>query len=68
MSPIAYIALIIAVAVVLFVWNKIPVVVVAMGVALALWASGVLTIGQSLSGFGDPAVGDGGGFSGVGNH
>ncbi len=56
MSPIAYIAVIIAVAVVLFVWNKIPVVVVAMGVALALWATGVLTIGQSLSGFGDPAV------------
>ncbi|MCO5063885.1 MAG: SLC13 family permease [Rhizobiaceae bacterium] len=56
MSPITYIALIIAVAVVLFVWNKIPVVIVAMGVALALWASGVLTIGQALSGFGDPAV------------
>ena len=56
MSPIAYIAVIIAAAVVLFVWNKIPVVIVAMGVALALWATGVLTIGQSLSGFGDPAV------------
>lgn len=56
MSPIAYTASIIAVAIVLFVWNKIPVVLVAMGTALSLWATGVLTIGQSLSGLGDPAV------------
>ncbi|WP_159948844.1 SLC13 family permease [Rhizobium sp. 18065] len=56
MSPIAYIAIIIASAVVLFVWNKLPVVVIAMMTALSLWASGVLTLGQSLSGFGDPAV------------
>ncbi|UJW76973.1 SLC13 family permease [Rhizobium sp. SL42] len=56
MSPIAYIAIIIVSAVVLFVWNKLPVVVIAMLTALSLWASGVLTLGQSLSGFGDPAV------------
>lgn len=56
MSPIAYTATIIAVAVVLFVWNKLPVVFVAMLTALALWATGVLTIGQALGGFGDPAV------------
>ena len=56
MSPIAYTATIIAVVVVLFVWNKLPVVVVAMATALALWATGVLTIGQALGGFGDPAV------------
>ncbi|WP_160010205.1 SLC13 family permease [Rhizobium sp. 18055] len=56
MSPIAYTATIIAVAVVLFVWNKLPVVFVAMLTALSLWASGVLTLGQSLGGFGDPAV------------
>ncbi len=56
MSPIAYTATIIAVAVVLFVWNKLPVVVVAMLTALALWATGVLTINQALGGFGDPAV------------
>ena len=56
MSPIAYTATIIAVAVVLFVSNKLPVVVVAMLTALALWASGVLTLGQALGGFGDPAV------------
>lgn len=56
MSPIAYTATIIAVAVVLFVSNKLPVVVVAMLTALALWACGVLTLGQALGGFGDPAV------------
>ncbi|MBP1870339.1 di/tricarboxylate transporter [Ensifer adhaerens] len=56
MSPIAYTATIIAVAVVLFVWNKLPVVFVAMLTALALWATGVLTLGQALGGFGDPAV------------
>lgn len=56
MSPIAYTATIIVVAVVLFVWNKLPVVFVAMLTALALWASGVLTLGQALGGFGDPAV------------
>jgi di/tricarboxylate transporter len=56
LSPITYTALIIVVAVVLFVWNRLPVVFVAIAVALALWATGVLTLGQSLAGFGDPAV------------
>jgi di/tricarboxylate transporter len=42
--------------VILFVWNKLPVVVIAMGTALALWATGVLTLGQALGGLGDPAV------------
>ena len=56
MSPIAYTAAIIAVVVVLFIWNRLPVVVVAMATAMALWATGVLTIGQALGGFGDPAV------------
>jgi di/tricarboxylate transporter len=56
LSPIAVTGLIVAAAVVLFVWNRIPVVLVAMGVALALWAGGVLTLNQSLAGLGDPAV------------
>ncbi|UVF21645.1 SLC13 family permease [Microvirga terrae] len=56
MSPITYIAVIIAAAVVLFVWNRLPVVVVAMATALALWATQVLTLEQALGGFGDPAV------------
>jgi di/tricarboxylate transporter len=56
LSPIASTAAIIGIAIVLFIWNKLPVVVVAMLTALALWASGVLTLGQALGGLGDPAV------------
>jgi di/tricarboxylate transporter len=56
LSPIAYTGIIIAAAVVLFIWNRIPVVVVAMLTALALWATGVLTLPQALGGLGDPAV------------
>lgn len=56
MSDITTIAVIIAAAVVLFVWNRLPVVIVAMGVSLALYGSGLLTLGQALAGFGDPAV------------
>ena len=56
MSPIAWTAVIIIVAVVLFIWNRLPVVLVAMSTALALWATGVLTLGQALGGLGDPAV------------
>lgn len=56
MTPIAYTGVIIAVAIVLFVSNRLHVVIVSMLVALALWATGVLTIGQALAGFGDPAV------------
>ncbi|UZF93633.1 SLC13 family permease [Bosea sp. NBC_00550] len=56
MSPIAYTGIIIAIAVVLFITNKVPVVLVAMGTALGLWATGVLTLPQALGGLGDPAV------------
>ncbi len=42
--------------VVLFVWNRLPVELVAMGSALALFALGVLTLPEALAGFGDPAV------------
>ncbi len=56
MSPIAYTGIIIAAAVVLFVSNRIPVVIVAMLTALALWATDVLSLPQALGGFGDPAV------------
>ncbi|MFO1036230.1 MAG: SLC13 family permease [Geminicoccaceae bacterium] len=47
---------IVGVIVVLFVWDRLPVIVVAMAAALALYATGVLTLNQSLAGFGDPAV------------
>jgi Na+/H+ antiporter NhaD/arsenite permease-like protein len=48
--------IVLGVVVVLFVWNLIPVELVAVGAALALYATGVLTLNQSLAGFGDPTV------------
>src|SRR5262245_44696791 len=48
--------LILGAVVAVFVWDKLPVAVVAIGVALSLWATGVLTLEQALAGFGDPAV------------
>jgi di/tricarboxylate transporter len=56
MDPVIVTALIIAAAIVLFVWNRLPVIVVAVATALALWATGILTLPQALAGFGDPAV------------
>src|SRR6188472_2494108 len=56
MSDIALVYLILAAAVVLFVSGRVPVGVVAIGVALALWATGILSLGAALSGFGDPTV------------
>jgi di/tricarboxylate transporter len=41
---------------VLFVWICIPVVLVALGTALALYFTGVTTLSESLGGIGDPAV------------
>ena len=43
-------------AVVIFVWDYFPVAIVAVGVALSLWATGVLDLHQALAGFGDPTV------------
>ena len=40
----------------MFVWDRLPVAIVALGVALSLWATGVLDTQQALAGFGDPAV------------
>ncbi len=48
--------LVLGVIVVLFVWNKLPVEIVAIGASLTLAATGVLTLDQSLSGFGDATV------------
>ena len=56
MNPIVVTFVILALAVVLFVWNKIPVGVVAIGVALSLYLTGVLTADQALAGFGDPVI------------
>ncbi len=56
MSDIASTITIIAVVVVLFVWDRFPVVLVALGTTLALWATGVLDLRQALAGLGNPAV------------
>jgi di/tricarboxylate transporter len=48
--------LILAAAVALFIWNKLPVGSVALGVALALWATGVISIEEAVAGFGSPTV------------
>ena len=48
--------LILGVTVAVFVWDQLPVGVVAFGVALSLWATGVLDLDQALGGFGDPTV------------
>lgn len=56
MSPITITFLIIAVIVVLFVQNRIPVVIVALGTSLALFATGVLDLRQALGGLGDISV------------
>ena len=56
LSDIAITFAIVAAVVVLFVWNRIPVVLVALGTALALYVTGVLDLGQALAGLGDPAV------------
>lgn len=47
---------ILAVAVVCFVSNRVPVVLVGLGVSVALWAAGVLDLDLALAGFSDPTV------------
>jgi len=42
--------------IVLFVWNRLPVGVVAILTMLALWVTGVLAVDQVVAGFGDPVV------------
>ena len=56
MNGIAITFAIVVGVIVLFVSNRVPVVLVAIGTALALYGTGVLKLGESLAGFGDPAV------------
>jgi di/tricarboxylate transporter len=53
-STITFIVL--AAVVVVFVTDRLPVAVIAVGTALSLWATGVLDLNAALAGFGDPAV------------
>lgn len=47
---------VIAAAMVLFVWNRVPAAVVAVCASLALYFTGILTMKETLGGFGDPVV------------
>jgi di/tricarboxylate transporter len=47
---------IILVAMVFFAWNRLPAAVIAVCTSLALYFTGVLTMHETLAGFGDPVV------------
>ena len=55
-SAIIITAAVLVLAIVAFVWNRIPAAIVAIGVALSLYLTGVLTADQTLAGFGDPVI------------
>jgi len=52
-SDVTQLSLIIAAVIVLFITEKVPVVLVALGTALALYFTGILTLPQALGGLGD---------------
>ncbi len=56
MNPIIVTLAVLGLAIVLFVWNRVPVGIVAIGVALSLYLTGVLSVDQALAGFGDPVI------------
>jgi di/tricarboxylate transporter len=56
MSDITIVALVLLLLVVLFIWNRLPVEVVALGAVLVLAATGVLEFDDAVAGFGDPTV------------
>lgn len=56
MDPVVTTLVILLAAVVAFMSGKVPMGIVAVGVAVALWATGTLTLTESLAGFGDPTV------------
>ncbi|WP_214467832.1 SLC13 family permease [Microbacterium flavescens] len=56
MDPVAATLIILALAIVAFVSNRVPLGVVAIGVSLALFFTGVLTLPEALAGFSDPTV------------
>lgn len=56
MSAATITFLVLGAVIVLFVSNRVPVELVAIGATLTLWATGVLDLDQALGGFADPAV------------
>lgn len=55
-DPVVSTLLILVLAIIAFASNRVPLGVVAIGVSLALFFTGVLTLPQALAGFGDPTV------------
>jgi len=55
-SDAATALLILATVIALFVWNRLPVGIVAVGAAVALYAANLLTLNEAMAGFGDPVV------------
>ena len=56
MSGIIITFVLIVVALALFIWGRVPPVIVAIGVSLALFFTGILPVEQALGGFGDLTV------------
>src|SRR5262245_31365711 len=56
LSPSTTCFIILAAAVALFVWNRLPVGIVALAVTLSLWATGLVDVNQAFAGFGDPVI------------
>lgn len=56
MSDISLLLLIVLATIGLFIWNRLPLVVVAMGSALSLYLTGILSLDHIFVGFGDPVV------------
>lgn len=56
MNHITITMIVLLVAIALFIWNKLPVGIVAIAVALSLYLTGVLSPEQALAGFGDPVI------------
>lgn len=56
MTDATVVFILLGVVVGLFVWNRLPVEIVAVGAALTLAALGIITFEQSLAGFGDSTV------------
>ncbi len=56
MDPATTSLVILALAVALFIVNKLPVGLVAVMTSLSLWFTGVLSVDDALAGFGDPVV------------
>lgn len=56
MTPAVLTLLVLAATVAVFIWDRFPVMLVALAVPVALWATGVLTLPEAFAGFGDPTV------------